>query len=310
MKTKLLIVLMAAALMLTISGTTQAIPLKQGPLLFKTYNWEIGTAYFGGVKGNTYFRNAGASYYRQDGTLISYNGANPKHKLFTGNANPADNLIIVKDPSLNDGEDTWALLEIRQLELGEVLGGGGIGDPIGPKTPEDVYWNIGQGDEWIRGVLWGNQDQAIEWIDDPVGGFDDEVNIYSTGGQFNIYAMDHAAYNPQANGSPTPADRDKTNPDEFAPAGWVPWIEDTGNNLLFQGSGSWFRFSGDLDDPQPPFTDPLPSGETSVYLDVDANAGKWGSLFQNWWNDPAPGERSDIWQTWNIGDPVDRKSVV
>ena len=48
----------------------------------------------------------------------------------------------------------------------------------------------------------------------------------------------------------------------------------------------------------------LPSGETNVYLDVDPSAGRWGGYFQDWWDDPTPSGRSDIWQTWNIGDPV------
>ena len=92
MKTKLLIVLMAAALMLTISGTTQAVSLRSGPLLFKTYNWEVGTTYLGGVNGTTYFRDAGASYYDNNQNLISYTGA-ADQGLFS-------DLTIVKDPSL------------------------------------------------------------------------------------------------------------------------------------------------------------------------------------------------------------------
>ena len=108
MKTKLLIVLMAAALMLTISGTTQAVSLRSGPLLFKTYNWEVGTTYLGGVNGTTYFRDAGA-YYDNNQNLISYTGA-ADQGLFS-------DLTIVKDPSLRDvslgdtyNEDTWGLL--------------------------------------------------------------------------------------------------------------------------------------------------------------------------------------------------------
>jgi len=299
MKTKLLIVLMAAALMLTISGTTQAVPLKAGPLLFKTYNWEVGTGYFGGTAGMTYFRDAAATYYKSDGTEVTYSAANPSHRLFS-------DLFIAKDPSLNPDEDTWALLEVRQLEQGAVLGGGNVGDSIGPQTPADIYWNAGDNDEYMRGVLWGGQDQAVEFLTDEL------VRIYSTGGQFNLYEMDTTTWNPQAGGNPTPSDRDLSKPDEFDPGGgFDPWIEDTGNNLLFQGGSSWFRFSGDLDDLQPGQVDPgfpLPSGETTVYLDVDPDEGRWGQYFQNWWGDPpflaGDDGRSDIWQTWNIGDPV------
>jgi len=287
MKKKLFMVLWIISLVLVFSGTTKAIEVQEGPLLFKTYNWEVGTTYLGGTSGMTYFRTTTSSYYKSDGTLVTYTGA-ADQGLFS-------DLTIVKDPSLNVGEDTWGLLEVRQLELGEVLLGGNIGNPIGPKTPAEIYWNPGDKGKWIRGVLWGLQDQAVEWI------VADFVRIYSDNLQFNLYEMDKSTYNPQAAGNPTPADRDKTKPDEFAPAGWDPWAKDTSGNLLMQGTGSWFRYSGDLDDPDGSF---IPKGETSLYLDVDPAAGQWGAKFQNWWSDPAGVERSDIWQTWNIGAPV------
>lgn len=292
MKMKVVMVLMAAALMLSVSETTQAVSLKGGPLLFKTYNWEVGTSYLGGTPLTTYFRNDTASYYQSDGTLVSYTGA-ANQGLFS-------DLTIVKDPSLNDGEDTWGLLEVRQLELGEVLGGGNVGDPIGPATPQDKYWDSGDNGEWIRGVLWGAQDQAIEWL------ATDIIKIYSTDMEFNLYEMDTSTYNPQSGVNPTPWMRDKTKPGEFDPddTTWDPWVKDTGDNLLVEGSGSWFRFLGDTDDPD---GSNLPVGTTDVYLDVDPTKGKWGPLVQDWWDDPASADgsgRSDIWQTWNIGKPT------
>ena len=287
MKTKLVMFLGIICLVLALSGPTYALELEEGPLLFKTYNWEVGATYLGGTSGMTYFRTTTSFYHKSDGTLVSYTGA-ADQGLFS-------DLTIIKDPSLNDGEDTWGLLEVRQLELGDVLLGGNVGDPIGPRTPAEIYWNSGDNGVWIRGVMWGLQDQAIEWI------ADDFVRIYSDNMQFNLYEMNTTTYNPQAGGNPMPANRDKTNPGEFAPAGWDPWIADTGNNLLLAGSSSWFRFSGDLDDPD---GSNIPAGESGVYLDIDPTAGQWGVYFQNWWGDPAGGERSDVWQSWNIGKPV------
>ena len=79
MKKRMLSVLLVGALVLGVCGTSEAIDVKLGPLLFKTYNWEVSTLYVGGTPGIMYFRNADATAFKKDGTLLEYDSSNPSH---------------------------------------------------------------------------------------------------------------------------------------------------------------------------------------------------------------------------------------
>ena len=115
MKHKLFCLLAVGISMGIIHETTNATSLIDGPLLIKTWGYDVKTVYSGGLTDKLYFRDAGASYYTEELGLVIYEGANPNHRLFTGNANPADDLAISKDASLETEEDAFGLWRISEI---------------------------------------------------------------------------------------------------------------------------------------------------------------------------------------------------
>jgi hypothetical protein len=307
MKFKLLILLTALGLILAVTNSADAFSFTSGPQLWKNFNWEIGTAYAGGVPGNTYFRDAGASYYTSEGVHVTYDPLDPTHGLFS-------DLIIVRPDGLRPGEDAFGLLEMRQIEQGEVIITGAPDAPfgeIGQQTPQQIYWNAGDGGEYVRGVFYDVQDQVVEFLGP------DFARIYSANTKSNLYVMDSGTWNPQQVGNPTPADLlpDRTDA--------TPWLIETDDwnatgDPLFEGIGDWFRYQGTI------VAFP-PSGTNFTYLslfDVDGD-GVIGdpsitNLVVNWWDNANPDDYpvnwsafdrsnpgySDVKQSWNIGQPV------
>gem|GEM_PF-5603351 len=317
MKTKVLIVLMAAALMLTISGTTQAasvtlpgVPFggtQYCPFIWKTWNYEIGTNYFGGTAGEFYLRTAGTSYDTVEEGVIDNT-----HPNYGGTI--AANLISVRDDSLKDDEDSWGLLRVTALYAGDITGNDShFGDGSNANlygnditaAAGGAHWN--EGDEinghetYLRGMLWGSQDQVIECVspgdygpdmtpftvDDVIG----EYKIWASNGEYRIFEiLDDTSENPAVHPDYQPSDRPVAE-DEFD-----GWFDDTTDELMAGGTAGYFRYQGQL-----PVTEAF-AGTTEVVFDVDT--GVFADQIVNWWTHPEPdGTNFDIWQTWNIGNP-------
>ena len=164
MKTKLLIVLMAAALMLTISGTTQALTVQAGPGILKTWNHEIGTTYMGGTPMKFYYRTNTTSYDTVELGKKSFADADTGGLISTlpslRNANLRDDDPTT--PGVDEGEDTFGLLLLRTLGTAHVgivdsrFGDGSDATEWGNDIIEDAgggYWDYGDNDEYVRGAF-------------------------------------------------------------------------------------------------------------------------------------------------------------
>jgi hypothetical protein len=308
--------------MLTISGTTQAISLVPGPFFQKTLNYEVGTLYNGGVDGTFYFRTAATGPVHTEEFDTQTYGA--------GDGTFAD-LVVYHPPGLkcDDGsyvwdgtntcvEDAFGLLQITSIHTGNVTGsdsrfGDGIdGTPIGNDISESTLYWAKDVHGWLRGVMYGQQDQLVycetastpgpdmTWFtdDDTAGSY----MIWSTGGFGDVYEMPSATYDPMAGGLPPWA---RTADDEFP--GWCATTDD----LFIGGVAEYFRFSGftTLNEDDEFIFD----GETEVVIDVHhpaSKVGDWDNWLLNWWDSPdadnpdAFTPTGDIWQSWNLGDPA------
>ncbi len=319
MKTKLLIVLMAAALMLTISGTTQALSLQPGPYFQKTLNYEVGTSYSGGTNGVFYFRTAATSYYTEEYGLLTY-GDRASDKLFsdatlsiahTAGLKCDDGTYLwdpINKPNVNCIEDTFGLIRTTTIAGGNVatgigadsrFGDGSDATPVGNNiTAGAIYWAEGLSeDNYIRGILYGGQDQVVEVLDSSTSSY----RIWSAGSQADMYLIDgDAAYDPSQSGSPMPTAR--TADDEFP-----GWFDDTTDPLILSAELEYFRYQGStVVNPQ---GEPVFDGQTEVVADLQLGKnGSWDDMFANWWDSPDATPATfdptgDMWQSWNIGDP-------
>jgi hypothetical protein len=286
MKLKFVCVLAALGIVLAVMGTANAVSLQQGPSVWKTWNYEVGTAYQGGLVGSYYFRTATTTYDTEEGGLLKY-GDRPTDRLFTGNANPADDLIIAKDPALRANEDTFGLLRVTNLFGADILGPSRFDGPgiLGNDMSANLqYWSEGSGGDYLHGILWGNQDQVIEVLSP--GNF----RIWGSGGQYEIWETDSFSYNPAV---PNPATSPAARP--VADNRFPGWFDDTTDELAAGGSIGYFRFQGTA-------TSPLVfDGNTEVLFDV--TSGKFAGAFTDWWYHPDGVTTWDLWQSWNIGDP-------
>lgn len=275
MKLKIGCVLAALGIILAVMGTANAVSLKPGPLVFKTFNWEVGIGYDGTI-GKTYFRSAATP---------GYDAMNPNHLLFTD----ASFSAFPTGAGLLPDEDTFGLFEVTQLWDGTVTGGG-TDIASGVK-----YWDKGDNSEYLRGMFWGGQDQRVFIGDDGLGG--KTITVYSTGLQWNLYEMPaDYAMSPQVDPAMEPGDRDGM--DYFT--GW----RGNGEGILqAEGAASFFRFIGET-------SAGAVNGQTLVYLDVTNGAweGQPNVLMDFWnvptipalgglFNDDAP---TDLKQTWTI----------
>jgi len=309
MKMKLFSVLMVTAfgLILAVTNSTDAFSVQTGPQLWKNFNWEVGTVYAGGVPGKTYFRNPGASYYTSEGVLETYNVANPSHGLFS-------DLGVFHPSGLAPGEDAFGLVEMRQIEVGQVIATGAPDAPfgeIGPQSPESIYWNAGYGGEYVRGVFYDVHDEVVKFL------APDLVQIYSKDLKFHMSVMNSGTWNPQQSGNPMPANllADRTDA--------TPWIIETMDwnatgAVLVEGIGDWFRYQGTI------LSTP-PIGLNFTYLslfDIDGDTvigdPSMTNLVVNWWDNAFPDDYpvnwsssdranpgySDIKQSWLIGQPI------
>lgn len=302
MKMKLIIGL----LVLAISGTGMAFNPAVGPGILKTFNWETGTAYAGGQLGHTYFRSTTTVIYTQGGVKLEYDNTNPTHHLIS-------DLTVFKDPSAIGVEDTWGLLDVRSFANGSIapadstfgdgsdpsLIGNGIQAPAG-----STYWTQGNDGEYLRGMLWGGEDQVVQYVGNDIDTGDPIYRIYNANGQFDLFELTHdPLLDPGIDGTLSPSAR--TDLDDFT----TSWFDRTTDRLVMGGEIVYFRFQG-----QAGLNDI--GGETGVLLDV--NRGAWSReeatqvFFDDWWQTPEfqqtqadrTGEAdSEIWQTWNIGDP-------
>jgi len=287
-------VCLAAALILAVSGATQAANLEAGPFIFKTWNYEVSTTYAGGVDGLLYFRTSDTSYHTEEYGLIAYDATDPRHRLFTGNANSADDLIIKRDASVEDGEDGFGLLRITSLWAGDVTGGDSrfgdgsdatlLGNDI---TPNIRYWKEGDNDEYLLGMFWGSQDQVVEVIR-----ANDEYRIWSSSAEFDVFEVVSAVapYNPALDPAHTPAAR--IDVDDFD-----GWFDRNTDELALGGTLSYFRFQGNATDVH------NLDGETEVLIEITRGSFVTPPfVFEDWWTAP-DGSGLDVWQSWNIGDP-------
>jgi hypothetical protein len=294
MKVKILVVMMVSALVLAISGPAQAFLLPTSPFIQKTWNYEIGTFYVGGdqtpgSESTFYFRTPATQHYTEEYGLISP-GSLPGGAMYGGLITGNPNLMVFKDPSLKANEDNWGLIRISEYRVGDIstdptsirFGNFGISAAVGP-----AYWTEGKeinGHEtYLRGMMWGGEDQVIEVTTDG------EYKIWAAGGEFSIWeVLDDPGYNPAQIGQHTPSDRPVV-PDEFP-----DWFDKANDELMADGTIDYFRFQGDMIGQVDGTTDLLASFTGGAWLDT--------GYFMDYWMAPQ-GTPSDLWQTWNIGDP-------
>lgn len=294
---------LVAALVVVVSGTAQAVTLpNDSGVIWKTWNYEIGTSYTGGVAGEFYFRTDTTSYYTEEfgaGSVAPL--ADPTMPLSPTNlpgygsyGGTLTSGALVPD-ALSDTEDTFGLVRISSMSYGDVTAidsrfgdGSDLTDLGNDITGGGLFWAEGPivEDNYLRGILYGSQDQVVECVVP-----NSEYRIWAGGGLFDIYLIDgDAAYNPSIVGNPTPADR--TGLDTFP-----GWFDETADQLMWSGSLEYFRFQGVANDPT------VFDGQTEVLADFSTNkAGLWDGRMMDWWTHP-DGSMYDLWQTWNIGDP-------
>lgn len=275
-------------LVLAVSAAAQALPLHPPGLVFDTFDWSVGTFYADDEAGS-YFRDANAYYYEEDGTKVEYDNTNPMHKLFT------DLDVIVRDPSLIDpDEDGWGLLEIRSLNTATVAP---IGSPQYPMiVAEDTYWSRGDqggGDfEYLLGQYHGLEDQVV--IIDATGNF----TIYSDKLEFVVNLMDSHPGNPHFD-ILLPVDQNRPQPWDRVDADTTTNWNDNPGTLVMAGESAWYRFNGIIElDAGGNLVDL--DGSTTVYLNV--TDGQWNPYVGDYWPTPGVVGLTDIFQTWNVDD--------
>jgi len=314
MKLKMICLLIVVSLIVALNGTTEGFSVNGEPTLWKNFNWEVGTGYFGGEAGKLYFRTPTAEYYTKELGYVKYDPLNPTHRLFS-------DLTIIRPDSLLPGEDAWGLFEMRQLESGEVIPTGAFDAPfgeIGPQSPANIYWNAGDNGEWVRGLFYGVQDQVVQVLS--TSAFGNDVRIWSSNMNYYMSLMDNPTWDPQMAVNPTPdlitANGDRTD--------GTPWLIETkdwnaSGTVVMEGIGEYFRFSGFID------AAGIPEGDNTTYADLfdidgdglvgdpsisDWMVNWWDNYFPdnypvNWlWNDRTNPGYSAIKQTWKIGQPV------
>jgi len=230
MKLKMICLLLVAGLILTLSGTTQAVTLQPDGVKFKSFDWSASTVYdySDDLLGKTLFRN---------NTVPGYNPANPNHVLFQ-DAIDAGDLTIYKPATVIGDEDSWGIFHVTTIWGGDMNPGGT--DIIQEEPP---YWVIGDG--YLQGIFWGIRDQRVEIFTE------DLIRIYSTGLEFELWDTTDGGTG------------DDYLPSERTALNLMPgWVDGTGE-LDAKGVGAWYRYVGDAD---PTGID----GQTLVYLDVES----------------------------------------
>ncbi len=251
----------ALSLVLAVTATAGAVSLQNGPLIFKTFNYEVSTLYVG-TPGNTYFRDAG---------VPGYDPNNATHKLFS---DPSLTILRPTDKGLLPGEDTWGLMDVTQLWDGTTTGGPGT-----PLIQGSNYWNRGDANQYLMGMFYGGQDQIVQIATPTI-----QV-ITASNLQFNLFdrTLGSDPLSPLVNGM-DPSDR--------TGAGTFPGWTGTPAELVAAGISTYFQFTGNA------ATLP-PAGQTTTYLDV--TSGAWANLFIDWWSPITGVVPSDIQQVWTIG---------
>jgi hypothetical protein len=292
---------LVAALILTVSGTVQALSLQVGPYFQKTLNYEIGTAYAGGVDGVFYFRDNATSYYTEEHGLLTY-GDRASDRLF-GDAT----LSITKAPSLLANEDLFGLLRVTTIANGNIspvdsrfgdgLNATAVGNDI---TAGPIYWAEQFGhNEVLHGIIHSGADQVIEVID----GSANQYRIWHGGSLFDVWLVDDAA------AALEPWDAGLTPASRVGVDQMPGWFDPTQDSLFLSGSLEYFRFEGStIVNAQGEF---IFDGNTEVVGDFATHKVGWADdLLANWWDSPdgtpVPGgfdPTGDMWQSWNIGDP-------
>jgi len=285
---KLISLLLVLVLVLSLGGISQAVSLQTGPGIIKTWNYEIGTSYSNGTTGNFYFRDAAASYYTEEHGLLTYNAANPNHKLFS-------DLTVIR---ASGNEDAWGLLRITDIFYADVstgfladsrFGDGNDDTLIGNNITSNIkYWSEGDNNEYLLGLFYGHQDLVVECVD----AAKNQYMVWGTGGQFDIYVVDGFPGNPAVAANLNPVNR--TGLDSFD-----NWFDKANDELFVGGNFEYFRFDGDATT----LTDF--DGESEVLMSFTRGSqtlGPWGVDESNWWTAP-DGTIADMWQSWNIGDP-------
>ena len=159
--------MLVSAFVLAISGPVSALLLPTAPFIQKTWNYELGTFYQGGETGHLYFRTPTSSYHTEEPPAelgyVTYDATNPNHHLFSSGHG---GFGFIKDPSLKANEDNWGLLRISEYRIGDISGSFRFGNTDITASPGGAYWNEGDvinGHEtYLRGMMWGGQDQVIE----------------------------------------------------------------------------------------------------------------------------------------------------
>jgi len=285
MKNRLLSLLAVMVFLLAIATMTNAaVDMPLGPVVIKTLDYEVGSSYSGGVAGTFYFRNANASYYTEEYGLLTYTGG-ANQALF------ADPDTFVPNPVGTD-EDNWGLVRITSIKYGNVtetdskFGDGSDATPTGNSiTAGAPYWSEGTNEEYLVGMFWGVQDQVVECITPDVS-----YRIWSSNGQADIFVVNGYPGDPATEAALHPINR--TDDDEFS-----NWFNRGTDELFIGGSVDYFRFTGNAVNPED-F-----GGESDVLMSF-SRGSQYPAVDGNWWTAP-DGASADMWQSWNIGDPID-----
>jgi len=202
-------IIAALGMVLAVTATAGAVSLQNGPLIFKTFDYEVSALYSGSP--GVYYRDANVPGY----------DPNLGHKLFS-------DLTVIRpsDKGLMAGEDTWGLIDVTQLWNGTPVDGKGS-----PLIQGSQYWNRGDGDHYLMGMFYGGQDQIVTIVTSTL------QTIQTSGLQFDLYDRSLASdpLSPFLNGM---------DPNQRSGLNVFPGWTGSASELAVSGISTYFLFTG------------------------------------------------------------------
>ena len=273
MKTKLLIVLMAAALMLTISGVTEALTIPSP-----------GAGYVGTRARN---QDNGSIYVDNDGDPSTpYEIFNPDGNTdftrYKPDSGKSQHDYLGNEIS-TEIEDTYGIFNLYQLSTGIVSDDGTA------ILPGSTYWDNSDGekDTWLIGMIYGGNDSYVS-LETPTADHITDFSVLVDDVSFEVWAVQKSDLGDGGN-----VYFDENNLAEYDAAnhtaynrytGWLDATTIANGQKLLTGKSTWMESSGWVD------ANGKFQGNAEIYFDIDENdaTGSWNDLWGvgAWFTDP------------------------
>jgi len=296
MKMKLITMLMVTALIVTISGTTQAVSAPSvgpGVLFMASYNQDNGTAYYVDETDPDFpgWDNLADSYDPDNlpvwASRVKPDGAELQRECFNG-------------AELDELEDTWGIFSVNLIRDG-ILVSNTI-NPLGGGT----VWYTNQDaanpkDVWLVGMFWGGNDTSVSF-DEPGTNELTSFTTLTDNVHLELWAVDMSDLDASVDVDTLLAynSASRTAADEYT--GWLDATVRANGVPLLRGLSEYIKFDGALMDSF------YFSGDTDAWFDLPLSEGpsaggifKWNDLFGV---DPVivdpEGDLIDIYQNWGL----------